>query len=61
MEPAKPSSDLRNHAQSSKFKAEMEVLDILAEAQQDVDNGRVADIGGTFADIRKSLRDLIKE
>lgn len=46
---------LMGHAQYGKMKAELELLKMLAEAQDDVDNGRVAPIQDTFDDIRKSL------
>ena len=37
------------------MKAELELLRTLAEAEEDVVNGRVAPIQNTFDDIRKSL------
>ena len=37
------------------MKAELELLRTLAEAEEDVVNGRVAPIKDTFDDIRKSL------
>ena len=37
------------------MKAELELLRTLAEAEEDVVNGRVAPIQDTFDDIRKSL------
>ena len=46
---------IMGHAQYGKMKAELELLKMLAEAQDDVDNERTASIESTFADIRKSL------
>lgn len=46
---------LMGHTQYGKMKAELELLKMLSEAQDDVDNGRTAPIRDTFADIRKSL------
>lgn len=46
---------LMGHAQYGKMKAELELLKMLAEAQDDVDNGRVAPMQDTFDDIRKNL------
>ncbi|MBQ6995608.1 MAG: type II toxin-antitoxin system Phd/YefM family antitoxin [Lachnospiraceae bacterium] len=37
------------------MKSELELLRTLAEAEEDVSNGRVAPIEDTFLDIRKSL------
>lgn len=37
------------------MKSELELLRTLAEAEEDVSNGRVAPIEDTFSDIRKSL------
>ncbi len=37
------------------MKSELELLRTLAEAEEDVNNDRVADIQDTFDDIRKSL------
>ncbi|MBQ3164897.1 MAG: type II toxin-antitoxin system Phd/YefM family antitoxin [Lachnospiraceae bacterium] len=37
------------------MKSELELLRTLAEAEEDVSNGRVAPIKDTFSDIRKSL------
>lgn len=39
------------------MKSELELLRTLAEAEEDVVNGRVAQIQNTFDDIRKSLSD----
>ena len=39
------------------MKAELELLRTLAEAEEDVVNGRLAPIQDTFDDIRKSLRE----
>ena len=62
MESIRPSSDLRNkypdlmgHAQYGKMKAELELLSMLVEAQDDVNNGRTAPMQETFDDIRKAL------
>lgn len=46
---------LMGHAQYGKMKAEIELLRILAEAQDDVDNGNTAPMQNTFDDIRKNL------
>ena len=46
---------LMGHAQYGKMRAELELLKILAEAQDDMDNGRVAPMQNTFDDIRSSL------
>lgn len=46
---------LMGHAQYGKMKAELELLKMLAEAQDDVDNGRVEPMQDTFDDIRKIL------
>jgi len=46
---------LMGHAQYGKMKAELELLKMLAEAQDDVDNERTAPIEDTFSDIRKNL------
>lgn len=37
------------------MKSELELLRVLAEAEEDVANGRVASIQDTFVDIRRSL------
>ena len=42
------------------MKAELELLRTLAEAENDVVNGRVAPIQDTFDDIRKSLMERKK-
>jgi len=39
------------------MKARIELLEILAEAEDDVKNGRVASITETFADLRKTLQE----
>lgn len=46
---------LLGHSQYGKMKAELELLKMLAEAQDDVDNGNVASMRDTFDDIRKNL------
>lgn len=40
-----------------RMKARIELLEILAEAENDVKNGRVAPIGETFDDLRDILRE----
>ncbi len=40
-----------------KLKARLELLEILAEAENDVLNGRVAPIEETFSDLRKMLKE----
>lgn len=42
-------------AQYEQMKAELELLRMLAESEDDVRNGRVAPIADTFASIRRSL------
>ena len=39
------------------MKARIEVLEVLAEAEDDVKNGRVAPITDTFDDLRKMLKE----
>ena len=39
------------------MKARIELLEVLAEAEDDVRNGRVAPIGETFADLRAMLQE----
>lgn len=46
---------LMGHIQYGKMKAELELFRTLAEAQDDVDNKRIAPIQSTFDDIRKNL------
>lgn len=46
---------IMGHIQYNKMKAELGLLRTLAEAQDDVDNGRVAAMKDTFDDIRKNL------
>lgn len=46
---------LMGYTQYGKLKAELELLRTLAEAQDDVDHGRVAPIQDTFDDIRQNL------
>ena len=40
-----------------RMKSRIELLEILAEAEDDVRNGRVAQIGETFDDLKKLLRE----
>lgn len=52
-ETIRPSADLRNHySEIPKQKSRIELLKILAEAEDDVKNGRVAPISDTFHDLR---------
>lgn len=46
---------LMSHTQFGKMEAELELWRMLEEAQDDVDNGRIAPIKDTFSDIRKNL------
>lgn len=46
---------LLGHSQYGRMKAELELLKMLAEAQDDVDKGNVAPVKDTFDDIRKNL------
>lgn len=46
---------IMNHATYGEMKARLELLTMLVEAQEDVDNGRVAPIKETFDSIRESL------
>lgn len=46
---------LMGYTQYGKLKAELELLRTLAEAQDDVEHGRVAPIQDTFDDIRQNL------
>ena len=46
---------LMGYTQYVKLKAELELLRTLAEAQDDVEHGRVAPIQDTFDDIRQNL------
>lgn len=46
---------LMGHAQHGKMKSELELLNMLFSAQDDVDNGRNAPIQETFDDIKKAL------
>ena len=39
------------------MKARIELLEILAEAEEDVKNGRVAPVSETFGDLRKMLQE----
>ena len=40
-----------------RMKSRIELLEVLAEAEDDVRNGRVAQIGETFDDLKKLLRE----
>lgn len=46
---------LMGHAQYGKMKTELELLNMLVGAQDDVDNGRTAPIQETFDDIKNAL------
>lgn len=46
---------LMSYDQYGKMKADLELWKMLAEAQADVDNERIAPIEDTFSDIRKNL------
>ncbi len=46
---------LVNHVQYNKMKAELELLKMLTEAQDDVEKGCVAPIQDTFQEIRENL------
>lgn len=46
---------LLGHSQYGRMRAELELLKMLAEAQDDVDKGNVAPVKDTFDDIRKNL------
>ncbi len=46
---------LMSHIQYGKMKTELELWKMLAEAQADVDNERIAPIENTFSDIRKNF------
>lgn len=46
---------LLGHSQYGRMRAELELLKMLAEAQDDVDKGNVAPVKVTFDDIRKNL------
>ena len=61
-ESIRPSADLRNHyAEISKSckenKERIELLEVLAEAEEDVKKDRVAPITETFDDLRKMLQE----
>ena len=43
------------YAQYGRLKSELDLLRTLAEAQDDVDRGRISPIADTFSDIRKNL------
>lgn len=46
---------LLSHVQYEKMKTELEMWKMLAEAQADVDNERIASIEDTFSDIQKTF------
>ena len=46
---------IMNHSLYGEMRAKLELLTMLAEAQEDVDNGRVAPIKETFDSIRAGL------
>ena len=46
-----------SYEESKNMKARVELLEILAEAEDDVKNGRVAPITETFDDLRKMLQE----
>lgn len=54
-ESIRPSADLRDYYNE---KARIELLEVLAEAEDDVNNGRVALISETFDDLHKMLQDI---
>ena len=45
------------YEEDKRMKSRIELLDILAEAEDDVRNGRVAPISETFDDLRKLLQE----
>ena len=66
-ETIRPSADLRNHyneiskqcredKEYQNMKAHIELLETLAEAEDDVKNGRVAPINETFDDLKMILK-----
>ena len=46
---------LMGYAQYGRLKSELDLLRTLAEAQDDVDQGRTSPIADTFSDIRENL------
>jgi len=42
-------------AEYKQMKAEVELLKLLAEAEEDVQSGRISQIKNTFSDLRKNL------
>ncbi len=46
-----------SYEEYKKMKSRIELLEILAEAEDDVKNGRVASINETFDDLRQMLRE----
>lgn len=46
---------LMGHAQYGKMKSELELLNMLVEAQDDLDDGRAAPMQNTFDNIREDL------
>lgn len=47
-----------SYEEYKRLKARMELLEILAESEEDVRNGRVAPISNTFDDLRKTLEGM---
>ena len=63
-ETIRPSADLRNHytvtlsyEEYKNMKARIELLEILAEAEDEVKRGLVAPVSETFDDLRKMLQE----
>jgi hypothetical protein len=54
-ESIRPSADLRNHY-SEILKSRIELLEILGDAQDDVDNGRIAPMIDIFDNLRTILK-----
>ena len=46
-----------SYEEYKRLKARIELLEILAESEEDVNNGRTAPISDTFDDLRKMLRE----
>jgi hypothetical protein len=55
------SADSKNHCNEISMQSEQGLLHILAEAEEDVSNMRVAPIQQTFNDIRNSLLNIIEQ
>lgn len=57
-----PSADSRNHCNEYQYiKARIELLELLAEADEDVTNGRVSPIQDTFNNLRTMLKGRYNE